>query len=540
MLTKLYISNLALIQELEVEFSSGLNIITGETGAGKSIIMKALTYLLGGRFAREMIRSGTDRTVIEGVFRTETGSAVIRRVFSANGKSRSFINDEPVSVEKIRSLVSGTIDLHGQFEHQRLLDSATHLEYLDAFGDYQPDLERLERIYLNLKALTETQEKLVRQQEDMREKEELFRFQLQELNQYHFQPDDDIALHEDYTRLSNATAILEGIYQTIGLLDQKEVSVKALLSQADRTLNGLLKYDSKLEQLSGRIGDLFLEIDDILKELETYSGFVHVDEEELSNLSEKVSHIELLSRKYGGSLNTALKYRDEISAELEKSVSYEEEIQNLERKILQTRQEYMSLAKGIRKKRQQTAGRFEDAICRELNGMDMKDTRFSVSFRELDESEPTSRGLDRCEFFISANVGEKMRPFAMIVSGGETSRFMLAVKMVIKGKDRTATLVFDEVDTGVSGATAEKIGRLLSKLAASKQIICITHLPQIASKGTTHFKVFKVEEDGRTCTLMKKMDERERVTEIATLISGDTVTESGRLQAEKLIQGHNG
>jgi DNA repair protein RecN (Recombination protein N) len=536
----LYIKNLAVIDEMTINFKSGLNIITGETGAGKSLIVNALKYLTGARFPKEMIRTQSDGTVIEGVFIDGNNSHTLRRIMSKTGQSKIYLDDEPIKLKQLKLISINFLDIHSQHEHQNLLNREYHLDYLDLFGQYDHLLVELKESYTNLKSEISKLGQLLSDKSELNEKIELYQFQANELSQHSFKKDDDQKYHHLYKKLTNASAIRESLEEISSTLDETDHSVKDGLFIVEKELQKILNHDLSIKSVIERLSDLFIEIDDISGDLEKYKNSIVVDDDQINEVGEKLGYLETISRKYGGSLESATEYLIFLNQKLNKKESFDEDINLQERKISQIRQRYNKLALQVSRLREKAAVEFQDSVCNLLLGMDMENTKFIVKLSKLPDGKFISTGLDECEFFISTNIGEDLNPFIKVVSGGETSRFMLAVKIVLLDKNSSPSLVFDEVDNGISGSTAEKIGGILESLSNSHQIICITHLPQIAAKGNDHFRIYKIEENNRTMTKFMNLDKTSRINEIAGLISGSDITKSGISQAKELLRGSNG
>ncbi len=537
MLRSLHIKNFAIIDEMTVNFQPGLNLITGETGAGKSILVNALTSLLGARFSRDNIRTGAESALVEGEFRDGGRTDIIRRVYYSTGKSRSFLNDIPVSVEKLRKKTEFLVDVHGQHDHQRLLDAGNHLEYLDAFGNYQNELKTIAELYNDILRLEQEIDLQTQRLEKFAEQKELYEFQLSELTEIPLTNDLDQQLTGEYKILANAETYQRGLTELINLLDESPGSLKELVSRGLRNISALPCMDAQIRTIAGRLESLQLETDDIVTDLIRIKQEIVIDEQKLDQLSEQLQHVEKLKRKYGGSLEKVIAYRDEIQKRLAQSGSGTSQLDRLRADLIHRREKYFKLAVKISKIRKKNATLLEREILSVLGRMNLQDTRLKILLGELDADEMSATGLDTCEFHISANVGEKIRPLIKIASGGEISRFMLAIKMVLHDRDSVNTLIFDEIDAGISGRTALKIGEILEELSACKQVLCITHLPQIASRGRTHFKIFKEQQNNRTVSKIRELTRDERIKEIASLVSGESITASGLEQAVRLLEG---
>jgi len=527
MIKSLYIKNLAIIDELNVHFENGLNIITGETGSGKSILVNAIAYLLGGRFSKDHMRTDSQKTIIEANFQGDDSTCTIRRVISANGNSRIFVDDEPIKLNKLPQITNKFIDMHGQHEHQQLLLPAHHLSYVDQFGDYENIIEDVLSQYLSLKACKSELLALKNIQASVDEKRELYVFQLEELDKYELEADLDSKLSSEYETLTRASEIIEHLDNIDYALDKSESSI-AKISHVSNVLGSI---ESRLESS-------MLELSDLAQEVKLIQSNISVNPNRLIEIEEKLSHIEMLKRKFGGSILNVIDYRDKLLITLLEEQKSNKRIPELEIECVKILSQLNSTSIKLSNARQKTAVNLSNIITGHVREMDMPSTQFNIKLWPSDRMSET--GNDECEFFIKTNLGEESRPLAKIASGGEISRIMLAIKLALQKSDKVDTLIFDEIDSGISGATAEKVGDKINALGNTHQIICISHLSQIAGKGKTHFKVQKNEGSGRTQTSIKKLNKADRVNEIASLISGHEITETSLQQAAYLLEGTHG
>ena len=537
MLSSLYIKNLAIIDELNISFNEGLNIITGETGAGKSLIIKAIQLLMGRKFSPEILRTGSDTLVVEGNFNEHNNNTIIRRIYRENRQSKSFINEEPVTQKELLKTTRLLADLHGQHDHQNLLDSNTHLHYLDSYGSYDSILVKLKNTFQSVQECESKLDKLLLMQQKLREKSELYKFQLNELTQYPLSIEFEKEIVKKYNRLSMASEIQSSL-STVGmLLEEGDYAVINSLNKIINELEKVSEFDESILTIQKRTGENRIELEDMVLDIQRIKENISVHTDELEKVNDIIAHIEMLKRKHGGSIESVIEYRDSIiQAELE-SGGCKAEINNLENKFQDLKKELLENSTKISQYRKATAIKLEKTIKNNLKHLNMADTIFKINLIS-DPENIIETGMDSCEFFISTNIGEELRPVAKIASGGEISRIMLAIKMALQSKDIVNTLIFDEIDSGISGATAERIGETFEKLAESHQILCITHLSQIAGKGDTHFKVSKNIKGERIVVNVNKLTKTDRIGEIATLISGRKITESSRKQAEELLQAN--
>jgi len=534
MLTSLYIKNLAIIDELTISFSSGLNIITGETGAGKTLIIKAIQLLMGKKISPEILRTGCDTLIVEGNFITGTNSTIIRRIYRDNKQSKSFINDEPVTKKKLLKTTLLLADLHGQHDHQNLLDSNTHLSYLDSYGNYNLELNVVKKLYQDLNKCENKLQKLLLKQNELKEKSELHEFQLEELTEYPLSAEFEMNQIKEYNRLSKASDIQSSLSTVSALLEGRDSAVINSLNTITHELENVSEFDDSILAIQKRMVSNRIDLEDLILDIQKAKDGIIINPDELEIINNIISHIEMLKRKYGGSINSVIEYRDSIIQTEIESGGCNAEIDLLVNEVQQLKSELLKCSKAISKYRKSTGIKLEKTIKDSLKHLNMSDTNFKIQLNS-DPENIIESGMDTCEFFISTNIGEELRPVAKIASGGEISRIMLAIKMALQSKDIVDTLIFDEIDSGISGATAERVGETFEKLAKSHQILCITHLSQIAGKGESHYKVSKKIKDDRIVVDINKLSKTNRIGEIATLISGRKVTESSRKQAKELL-----
>jgi len=537
MLNSLYIKNLAIIDELKVTFENGLNIITGETGAGKSLIIKAIQLLMGKRFSAEMLRTGANILLVEGVFIQQKSQIVIRRIYRENGQSKSFINDEPVRQNDLRKTTRLLADLHGQHDHQNLLNPSTHLDYLDSFGSYQNRLIQLETLYCSVQECREMLEYKINMQKDFEEKKELHAFQLNELTLYPLSNKYEDEITKKHGLLSQASFIQETLAQIRTLIENGEPAIIHLLSKLTSELEKISDYDDSLLNIRNRAESNRIDLEDLILDIQAVQGKIVINSDELEKVNDIISYIEMLKRKYGGSIETAVEFRDKLIDTKRQLGGCQEEINRLQVDLKTYSLELLKCSEFVSRKRKETANELGKAIKLNLEHLNMPETQLKIRI----ESNPDNilkTGIDSCEFFISTNIGEELKPVEKIASGGEVSRIMLAVKMALQSKDIVNTLIFDEIDSGISGATADRVGLTIQKLSASHQILCITHLSQIAGKGNAHYKVSKKSKEDRISVEIDKLSNIERIDEVATLISGSNVTETSKKQAQELLQIH--
>ncbi len=568
MLKNLSIKNYALIDELEVEFGTGLNIITGETGAGKSIIIDALNLILGERATQDEVRSGADKSVVEGVF-TISGNKkvrrlldaaeieadeeiIVRREVSAKGQSRAFVNDTPVPVAQLKELGDYLVDLHGQHEHQSLLRAETHIDLLDDFGGLDNLIKNFRIAYDGLNSELAEMKELISRREALKEKRELYAFQIKEIDAVNPEPGEVDRLESELKILENSEKLYEVTMKLYELLYDSESSIHDQLVMVRNQLEDLSDIDKSFEPLKADGETAKAIVDEITRSVQSYSSKIDFNPERLEEIRERLGVLSMFRKKYGGSLEAAIEYREKIGKEFQLAENFDEAIGNLEKNVERQRQELSEIAERLSSKRREVAERVMRSIVGVLAEIGIENAKFEIEIKNRrfdgngaeirplvrlgrDFYETNEKGFDFVEFFISTNVGEEPRPLAKVASGGEISRIMLALKTILAKSDRLPLLVFDEIDTGISGRIGSKVGKSLKSLSKFHQIIAITHLPQIAGMADVHFKVEKGVKGKRAVTSVSRLSEDERVLEVARLLSGEDVTQASISGAKELI-----
>ena len=549
MLSQLFIQNIAVIEKVQVAFEKGLNVFTGETGAGKSIVIDAINAVLGNRTSRDLVRTGAPKALVTALFEgigdetkeqllsmgfepEEDGSVLLSREISADGKTSCKIGGRPSTVSILREVAQSLINIHGQHDNQSLLLPEQHLVYIDQFGKTAALLKeyRVEYAYY-----VELQRKLRQLQTDEREKAQrtdLLSYQINEISSAELFPDEEEELQSAKKKIQNSVKIIEALHIAHDLLQGTEES-DGILSMLDQTQEQFQMLEVYYPQIkSDRILDMRYELEEVRENLRDALSDAEMDPAELDRIEERLDLIFRLKRKYGGAVEEILAFKERAQQELDSIVHAEELQAKLEKEHGQSEARLIKLAKQLSEKRKSAAKQFEDQVCAELTFLDMPSVRFIVHAEtgELDET-----GIDRMEFYISTNPGEPPKPIGKIASGGELSRIMLSLKNVIAEGDRVGTLIFDEVDTGVSGRAAQKIGRKLKQASAGRQIICVTHLAQVAAFADTHLLIAKTVRDGRTFTTVNALPQEERVQELARIMGGENLTPTVLASARELI-----
>jgi DNA repair protein RecN (Recombination protein N) len=567
MLKSLLITNFALVERLETEFPSGLVIVTGETGSGKSIIIGALGLLLGARATADAVRHGADKAVVEGIFNIAGNKRVarllkeseldvpdeliLRREVSARGQSRCFASDSPVTLGVMKQIGELLVDLHGQHEHQSLLRVETHIAMVDDFGGLEGMVDEFRRARKRLQAVTAELEELRLRERQLAEKREFYEFQLAEIDAVSPQAGEEEELERELTILENA----EKLYATTGSLStvllEGDQSVRDQLVIVRNQLQDLAAIDPSFAEAAGECSSAEAVVGELARFLQAYNAKVEFNPERLEQLRERLGKLALLKRKFGGSVESTIAHREHIAREVALAENFDEVIRKLESDVDEAGAACAAVAQRLSGKRHDVARKIDKAIVAELSALGMPKATFTTRITQ-EQADAASgpadavssgagrwrlnvRGYDSVEFFISTNVGEDEKPLVRTASGGEVSRIMLAMKSILAKSDRLPVLVFDEIDVGVSGRVAQAVGKSLKSLSEYHQIITITHLPQIAGLANAHFVVAKSEAKGRTATTMQRLSLDDQVREVARLMSGNEVTDAGLQGARELM-----
>jgi DNA repair protein RecN (Recombination protein N) len=571
MIKSLQIKNYALIEELQVAFSNGLVIITGETGAGKSIIIDALGMVIGERASTEVVRTGSEKAVVEAVFQISgntrlaaalreqeldvSNELIARREISLRGQHRCFLNDTPVSLTVLRQVGDLLVDLHGQHEHQSLLRTDTHIHMLDDFGGLGTLVGSYQEKFRRLQDLIGKRTSLRRQEQQLREKREFVEFQINEIDAVNPEPAEEDRLEQELRILENSEKLFGATAQLYTTLYEGEQSVHDMLVVIRNHLQDLSRIDRQFDEAASESSSAVAIVSELAKFIQHYNAGIEFSPERLEELRNRLGRISLLKKKYGGSLESIIEHRRNIGEELELADNFNGVIGNLSAQIGTVRRECQTLAERLSAKRIAIARKIEKAILAELAKLGIQHARFSVrvwqteaksvaeadsdDFPEVRSGNRTltldKRGYDHVEFYISTNLGEEEKPLAKVASGGEISRIMLALKSILAKSDRLPVLIFDEIDVGVSGRVAQDVGLSLKSLSNFHQVIAITHLPQIAGLADEHFTVFKEVAGSRTNTMLRKLALDERIREVAKLMSGAEITAAGMDGARELM-----
>ena len=520
-------------------------MITGETGAGKSIIVDALGLIAGSKASSDTIRTGESRAIVEAVFDADVTAGlerlgldaegmevIIRREISSDGRNRVFINNQPSTVSALRELASVLLDIHGQHDQQTLLDSSSQLDLVDAFANVTDLADKVRDLDEVLQQAETKLAELIADHARKVERLDLLRFQSDEIQKANPKPGETETAHQQLAVLSHATKLLDTAARGYEQLYESDGSVSTVLSQIERALRDACQYDGRLEPLADQAESARIQIQDVASGLRDYASRVEANPRELERLQSRLAELERLQRKYGADL---LSHLEKVTGEMDSLGLAEEQKDTLLQQIASLREAYNKVAQMLSRKRRSASAKLEAQVVRELKSLAMPNVRFEVQWSDVTPGR--ARGLDRADFMISANPGEDLRPLEKVASGGELSRIMLALRTVLVVDESAKTLVFDEVDAGVGGKAAETIGQKLQELSRRYQILCVTHLAQIASCADHHYRIEKLVLDGRTVTRVEPLDGESRVDELVRMMSGSRVTDAARQHIREMLAG---
>ncbi|GJL78730.1 MAG: DNA repair protein RecN [Nitrospinaceae bacterium] len=563
MLKEIKISNFAIIENLRVEFHPGLNVLTGETGAGKSILMNALNLILGGRADTDFIRSGESTATVEAVFETTDsallgeihslgidpgeGELLIKRNVSHAGKSRCFLNDSSVTVATLAKIGNRLVDIHGQHDHQALLRTETHVDLLDRYGKTLKTRQDFGQEFLEYQNCQKNLEAMRSKEMNRKERLELLQFQLTEIEQAQLSPEEEDELKYEKNKLRHAEKLHQSLESTLNRLTETDGSALEQVGRAQKEIESLLDIDPGLEKQAERAQTAYCELEELSDELRNYLGSIEFNPPRLEEIDDRLAEINGLKRKYGMAIEAILEERGKIAAELDSLSSNQEKMDDLKKEISVREKSLAEQAIALAEKREKTAKNLKKNVEKELRDLNMAQVQLGVRFDYPEAPEGFVRfrgepvklyptGIGTVELLFSPNPGEELRPLAKIASGGELSRVMLAIKSILHEQDPVPVMVFDEVDTGIGGQVAEKVGLKLAKVAEGKQVFCITHLPQIAGMASAHYLVQKTVKDNRTHSTIGELNYDNRVAEIARMSGGERITQATLKFAKEMIK----
>ena len=548
MLSLLHIENIAVIESADISFDRGFNVLTGETGAGKSIVIDAIAAILGQRAYRDMIRTGTNKASVRAVFTqvpelpwfAENGveydpETVVHREVYLDGKNVCRVNGTLVSVTILHKLGIQLINIHGQHDSASLFDEENHLTFLDAFGDFGQVQADYRVKYETVAKLRREIDRITMDEGEKLRRMETLRYQIGEIEKAELEAGEDDALEDRRKILQNAEKLSDSMQEAVECLYGGEDTdgASGLLAQAEYALARLSRFTDAYAELHDRVSDLMYQVQDVATEVRDVRDDLNYSADELEQIEARLDKIHRLRKKYGASCADILAYLERAKKELDEIEFADDHVERLKKKLKTAEDEAWAAAKLLREKRKETAAYLSSRILTELTQLDMPRVQFQVRFTELDL---TANGADSVAFYMSANAGEALKPMSKVASGGELARIMLAMKNVLAEKDQVGTLIFDEVDTGVSGRAAQKVAEKLRSVAAHKQVLCVTHLPQLAALANTHLLIAKSERDGRTFTSVTPLDLEGRKRELARIIGGTNITETTLKSAEEMLR----
>ena len=564
MLKELSIRHFAIIDDLQIEFSDGLTILSGETGAGKSIILNAVNLLMGSRASAELVRTGAESAELEALFQISSTSSVartmsangydpdegllIRRLISRSDSNRVYINGRLATIGLLTAITENLSSISGQHAHQGLLKEDQHLLILDQFGGLMTLRRQVSEVYDQILPLVEKRNQLesIRQRQD--EHLELLEFQRREITAAELTLGEDDQLEQERLRLKNAEMLYQTVYSSIEALYGESGSVIERLLEVKKNLTTAGGIDSKLQAMAQSLASTSYQIEDLTEELRAHLNLIQMDDQRLEAVEERLDTLNKLKRKYGGSMEAVLSQLETIEEELSKVENISHQIQEVEEKLGELHDQLTQGALELSQKRAKAAKKFSAKVIAELGSLKMSQTEFQAVIHPIAADAKTNSyltagafaisasGIDRTTFMIAPNPGEALKPLASIASGGELSRVVLALKAILAATDAVETIVFDEVDAGIGGGTAEVVGRKLSELARHHQVICITHLPQIAKFGDHHFSISKNVDAGRTLTSIQPLNKEDRYREIARMLGGEKITQTTLDHARELLE----
>ncbi|PKG25672.1 DNA repair protein RecN [Niallia nealsonii] len=553
MLSELSIKNFAIIDSLSISFQKGLTVLTGETGAGKSIIIDAINLLVGGRGSSEFVRHGEEKAEIEGLFYIEDGhpcfkkmqefgvdieegTIILRRDIALSGKSVCRINGKLITISTLREIGSSLIDIHGQHEHQELMDETRHLNLLDTFAinEISTVIKEYEEVYESYVQTKKKLSKLTENEQQMAQRLDLLQFQHEEITNANLRIQEDEELMEERKRLMNYERIFDSIQTSYNSLRGEQKGLD-WLGEAMGHLEDAATLDDEYKTMAESVSNSYYMLEDVASKLRNSLDFLEYDPERLNEIESRLNEISGLKRKYGKTVEEIVEYAAKIAEELETLQNKETHIDKLEKELMSLHSDLLVEANELTVLRKMAAERLTDDIHKELKELYMEKTVFEVKIKQ-NEERVTKNGIDEVEFYISTNPGEPLKPLSKIVSGGELSRMMLALKSIFSKHQGITSIIFDEVDTGVSGRVAQAIAEKIAHVSNDSQVLCISHLPQVAAMADTHLFIAKNIQDGRTSTTVTPLPKQDKVKEIARMISGTEITELTKKHAKELLK----
>ena len=557
MIVELNIKDFAIIDNIKINFDKGFNVLTGETGAGKSIIVEGISMILGQRASKEMVRTGKEKALLEGVFYLENPEKinyileeygidsddnnylVITREIYSSGRTISRINGRNVTLNMLNNVTSNLVEIHGQHQHQSLLKVDNHIKIIDSFGDsnFKKLTDEVKSMYEDLqiekKKLKELSLNVIEREREI----DLLKYQLNEIDSSNIGRIDEEEIIREYNKLNNVKEIAYNLGQAYNLLNNEDYDSMSIINGINKCiiwLNSIMNYDDTLKNFATSLESINFELQDLSTSIINYLEDLVIDEERLQYVEEQIDTINKLKKKYGNTIEDIIEYRNSIENKLNILLNNEKAIEESEKRIAHLENKLEKLCSQLTEERKKISSRIEHLISKELEDLNMSNATFKVNFEKNDVF--TVKGWDKIEFLISTNKGEELKPLSKIVSGGEMSRIMLAFKNILATYDNIPSLIFDEIDAGISGRTAQIVGEKIKSISKNHQVICVTHLPQIAALGDNHFLIEKMDKSGKTQIHVKKLKYEERVDEISRLIAGVNLTETTKQHAREMLE----
>ena len=536
MIKKITINNIAIIDSLEFELSNTLNIVTGETGSGKSIIIKSIQYLKGAKFNKDDLRKGADSASIEALVSINKEEMHLKRKISKNFVSSYYINNNKKTFNEYSKIVSNSIDIHNQHDHHDLLNEESHISYLDIFSGNHSLLNNVCNFYEQWNVKKKEMEKLILKNEEYLLKKELYELQNEELSKIELTSSMEKEITSKYNLLSNSKLIKQNIEEIKNILNNdSDNSVISHLNNLIKKTQEMADYGDDFKKINSRLESVNIDINDLFFDLDNLSSKTVFDAEEFNSIEDKISLLNALKNKYGSTIEDVINYKNDLEKKLLDSKNFDKEILTLEKEIDELREKLINSCEILSSQRHAEKNNLENIIKSKFIELDLNDAEIKFNIKS-DELYLSENGYDQCEILVKTNKGEDFKSLTYIASGGEVSRIMLSIKLSLQEKVNSEVLVFDEVDSGISGSTASKIGKALSDLSNLYQVICVTHLPQIASKSTNnHYKIYKIMDSNRVTSKIEKLNSENKTLEIARLLSGEKITSDSLKQASNMI-----
>ena len=554
MLTGLQIRDFAIVDHIEVDFADGMTVLTGETGAGKSILVDALGLVLGDRGSQQLVREGAKRAEFSAQFDVnalpaarrwleeqsldEDESCFLRRVINADGRSRAYINGNVVAVQQLRTLGEMLLDIHGQHFHQSLGKRSVQRDLLDHFGGLLEQRAETERAFHDWRKLADELQRLLDADADLASRLDLLRFQLHELDSLAPETDEFDALQSERQKLANSGRLAEGVQRSLQeLFDNDAGNANSAIANAQRAVEDLVDYDPQLKSVADMLEGASIQVSEAAESLRRYGETIDMDPHRRDQVEERLDALHATARKHRVEPGALTELQERLRSEFDKLNNAEEHGKELQQESAAARERFLKLAAELSNARKLVAARFADEVTEAMSGLGMPGGVFDVNLRMLDANDAKPWGIDEIEFRISANPGQPLRPLAKVASGGELSRMSLAIQVIASDGSEIPTMVFDEVDSGVGGGVAEMVGRRLQQLGDTRQVLCVTHLPQVAALADQHFRISKVSDGKATRTGVQPLDREARTEELARMLGGVEITKTTLKHAAEMLEG---